>query len=245
MGGADDVMQLFVVATGSTANTYVLSTNDGESLILDAGVPFKKVLPHIPDVRKISACLITHEHADHARAWAEYAKRGIPLVLSEGTNNALSANVRPTRELQRISVGSFIVMPFMVQHDAAEPFGFLVQYAPTGETLLYATDTYYLRYTFPGVNYWVIECNYCEDLVDGETNLVLRNRLKESHMGLGRLLDVFASNDMLCADKIVLVHLSDKRSNENVMQNSISAQTGVETVAARAGMTINLESAPF
>lgn len=245
-------MRLYVVATGSAANTYILSNNIGESIILDAGVPVRKVLPSIPDVRRISGCLVTHEHADHARSWEDYCMRGIPVCMSKGTLNALYAQraldyFTPTvvKPMKPIKMGSFTVMPFDVQHDAAQPLGYLIKHNPTGETVLYATDTYYLRYTFPGVNYWIVECNYCDDLIDGETDAALRNRLKESHMSLRRLKDALKANDLTETVKIVLVHLSDQRSDEERMVSEIQDTFDIETVAAAADKTIHLNLTPF
>ena len=245
-------MRLLTVGTGSAGNCYVLSSDDNENIILDAGFPVRKVLPAIRDFRKISGCLITHEHADHARAWEDWCMRGVPVFMSRGTFQAVGNSralncFSPTvvRAQKRFRAGTFMVMPFEVQHDAAEPLGFLIQHIPTGETILYATDTYYLRYTFPGVNYWIMECNYCEDLIDSETNAVLRNRLKESHMSLRRLEDALKANDLTETAKIVLVHLSDSRSDERRMVQEIQDLTGIDTVAADAGKLIELDLTPF
>lgn len=238
-------MRLYVAATGSTGNSYVLSAASGESLILDAGVRIKSVLPHIPDVRKVSGCVLTHEHNDHAKGWRDYHQRGIRCLASRGTWDALGAPIDPVKSMSRVDLGGFRVLPFDTQHDAAEPLGYLIKYIPTGETAIYVTDTYYIKYTFPGVNYWFIECNYCDDLIDGETDLVLRNRLKQSHMSLKRLKDALAANDLTETAKIVLLHLSDKRSDEKRMEREIEELTGIETIAASAGMTIELSITPF
>lgn len=238
-------MKLHVVATGSAANTYILSDDSGESLILDAGASIKKVLPHVPDVRRISGCLITHEHHDHSKAWESYWQRGIPCIASKGTWEVLMAPVEPVQAMKRLKLGNYTVLPFDVQHDAREPFGFLIRHNLTGETALYVTDTYYVKYTFPGVNYWIVECNYCDDLIDAETDAVLRRRLKESHMSLRRLLDALKANDLTKLSKVVLVHLSDRRSDEKRMVKQVSELTEVETVAAAAGMTIDLSRTPF
>ena len=249
-------MRLYVAATGSAANTYVLSAGDGESLILDAGASVKTVLPAIPDVRKVRGCLITHEHQDHCRHWQEYGKRGIRIVSSLKTLEALNpygelnlsllhskVTINPLVDVLRF--GSFSVMAFTVQHDAVEPVGYLIRYNPTGEQLVYATDTYYLKWTFPNINYWIMECNYCEDLIDGEADKTLVNRLRESHMSLRRLVDVFKANDTTEAAKVVLVHLSDKRSDEARMIREVSAVTDAEVVAAHNGDLIDLERTPF
>lgn len=246
-------MWLETVATGSAANCYVLTGNEGDSLILDAGVPVRKVLHAIKDFRRVAGCLITHEHQDHARAWQDFCMRGIPVLMSEGTRNVLNSKkavvdyfapmiVKP---MQRVILGRFVVMPFETQHDAAEPLGYLIQYKPTGEKIIYATDTYYLRYTFPGINYWIVECNYCEDLIDGETDIALRNRLKESHMSQRRLMDALRANDLTEAAHIVLVHLSDSRSNEQRMVTEIGNELEIETHAAKAGQRLHLMTTPF
>ena len=58
-------MELRVVASGSEGNAYVLQ-NEGEALLLEAGVSFKKVLPALNyDVSKVQGVLISHEHGDH------------------------------------------------------------------------------------------------------------------------------------------------------------------------------------
>ena len=243
-------MKLYVAATGSQANAYVLSSDTGESLILDAGVPVRKALPGIPDLRKISGCLITHEHLDHARAWTGYAHRGIPVYASAGTQKAMTdpeaAQIKDVKPMQAVHIGRFCVMPFETQHDAEEPLGFLIRYEPTGETVLYATDTYYLKYTFPGINYWIVECNYCEDMIDAsEMNDYHIRRLNQSHMNLRRLKNALQANDLTETAKIILIHLSDSRSDEKRMVGEIESLTGIETVAALGGMDIELSRTPF
>lgn len=244
-------MRLRVAATGSAANAYVLEAEQA-SLILDAGVPARRLFPYVGDIRKVAGCLLTHEHGDHARAWREYARLGVKVFTSPGTvqalagQDALSATgLRALSPLAAVAIGSFRVLPFGTQHDAAEPFGFLIRYLPTGETALYVTDTYYLRYTFPGVHYWIVECNYIDDLVYSETDPALRRRLKESHLSLRRLLEALRANDLRSASKIVLVHLSDERSDEARMVEAIHEATGVETVAASSGADIALNPTPF
>jgi hypothetical protein len=55
-------MELTVLGSSSEGNAYVLQR--GRSLLLEAGIPFKKVLAALGNnVKKIVGCLITHEHA--------------------------------------------------------------------------------------------------------------------------------------------------------------------------------------
>lgn len=250
-------MQLQIIGTGSSGNCYALHAERG-ILLLDAGLPVRTILRSIPEYRSkpITACLVTHEHGDHAKGALEIAHLGIPIYASSGTLNAIGGDSSLTQlnALQMrcpVTLGEFTVLPFETQHDAAEPCGFIIRYEPTGETILYATDTYYLRYTYPGINYWIVECNYIDEIVaeqlaSGQLSQPLRNRLNKSHMSLRRLLDALRANDLTQTRAIVLVHLSDERSDERAMVQAVKEVSGVETVAAAAGgMRIDLELAPF
>lgn len=248
-------MRLTTISTGSKGNAYILEA-DGDSLILDAGISAKKVLTKVRNLERLAGVLITHEHQDHARHWRDFIERGIKTCMSSGTKEALldersallGTAIATLEPMKAARLQRFTVMPFRVEHDAKEPFGFLIRYEPTGETALYATDTYYLRYTFPGVNYWIIECNYCDDELLNDSsgiNAILYERLIQAHMSLKRLKDALAANDLSKTRKIALVHLSDTRSDEARMVREIEELTGVETEAARDGATINLELTPF
>lgn len=222
-------------------------------MILDAGVPIKRMLPYLGDFRSVAGCLVTHEHNDHFRGAAELARRGVNVYCSAGTAKASGVDTVLTRlnvakPLQQIKAGGFTILPFDTQHDAAEPLGYIVRHG--SETAMYATDTYYLRYTFPGVNYWIVECNYCDEILEksvqsGEIDAGLRGRLVSSHMSLRRLSDALMANDLRDTAKIVLVHLSDSRSDERKMVEEISRITGIDTVAASNGMSIDLFQTPF
>lgn len=238
-------MRLRIISTGSKGNCYLLEADDG-TLVLDAGVPVRRISYACDDFGKIEGCLITHEHGDHIRGARECIMRGIPTYMSRGTANA--ANIRGAYLIgadRPIGIGPFTVLPVKAQHDAAEPLAYLIRHDATGETALYATDTYYLRNTFPTVNYWIVECNYIDDLISDDTEAILRDRLAQSHMSLKHLKGLFEANDLRPARKIVLVHLSDERSDEARMVREIAELTGVETVAARDGDDIALDIAPF
>lgn len=248
-------MKLQVLSTGSQGNAYALHAG-GATLLLEAGLPINQIVRGIPDWGRIVGCLVTHEHGDHAQSAEAVAKMGVKTYMTEGTKRALTASGHLTQlnaiqMLSAFDVDQFTVMAFEAQHDAAEPCGYLIRYRPTGETLVYATDTYYLRQTFPGVHYWITECNYIDEIIDeqlegGELTQALRKRLKTSHMSLRRLLDALEANDLSKTRAIVLVHLSDHRSDEAAMVQIIKDATGIDEVhAADAGMTIPLELQPF
>lgn len=236
-------MELRVLATGSTGNCYLL-TAEGETLILDAGIKVRDIVLALDN--PAVGCVVTHEHGDHALSALKLARRGIPVVTSRGTADAIGAaeadGIIIAKPLQVLHVGGFKVMGFPVEHDAAEPMGFLISRGR--ESLVYLTDTYYCRYTFPGINYWIVECNYIDDMLT-ETNESLRKRLIQSHLSLARLKDMLKANDLSTAAQVVLVHLSDSRSDEMQMVSEVSGITDAEVTAARAGLSIRLDREPF
>lgn len=244
-------MQLKVLSTGSKANCYELKAKDS-AILLDAGLPITTISRAVLFSR-LQACLITHEHHDHSRGAEDLACRGVPVITSLGTANALKLHhpfVYIIKVGQRMQIGDWDIIAFETRHDAVDPIGFLIRYRPTQETIVYATDTYYLRYTFPGTHYWIVECNYIDDVLyqqieEGSLPEPLAVRLKKSHMSLQRLLEALQANDLSETRKIVLVHLSDSRSDERLMVEEVEKATGKPTVAATDGEIIELALTPF
>ncbi len=250
-------MELQVLGTGSSGNCYLLKAGEetGQSLLLDAGLPAKKIVRGAICLN-IAGCLITHEHGDHIKGAEELASQyGIKVYATPGTIKAAAngslTSLNAVQTLRSFTVGEFTVMAFDTQHDAAEPCGWLIRYDPTGETILYATDTYYLKQTFPGINYWIIECNYVESIMneqqeEGKLPEQLRGRLIKSHMSLRRLSDALKANDLTKTRAILLVHLSDERSDEQLMTETIKKVAGIDEVwAAEEGKVYQLRMTPF
>ena len=158
-------MKLKVLGSSSSGNCYLIEANEKEKLILDAGVNFKNVQKELNfNFSGINGVLITHEHMDHLKYATNFALYGMDIYASAGTfekQHLKGHRFHVVKALKQFEIGNFIILPFDTQHDAAEPLGFLIQYKPTGEKLLYATDTYYIKYKFNKLNYLLLECNYC------------------------------------------------------------------------------------
>jgi phosphoribosyl 1,2-cyclic phosphodiesterase len=245
-------MKLKVLASSSAGNCYILETPT-DSLILDCGIPFMQVKQGLNfDLSPIKGLLLTHEHGDHSKGIREAMKSGIDVYSSKGTIEMLESDYRACKITngKQISIGDFTVLPFDTQHDCAEPLGYLIQYRPTGEKLLFATDTYYIKYKFNGLNYIMLECNYCPDILranveTGRVPVPLKNRLLESHFSLDNVKEFLRVNDLRECRKIILIHLSDGNSDEARMQREVQELTGIDTVIADKGKEIELELYPF
>lgn len=56
-------MKLKCIATGSTGNCYLLTSNSGETLILDCGIPVKEIKKGLDwNIRGIKGMIISHAH---------------------------------------------------------------------------------------------------------------------------------------------------------------------------------------
>lgn len=235
-------MLLSVIATGSKGNCYALM-HKSHILLLDAGVDAQKILRGIDHrLQDVVGCLITHEHKDHCRAAETLCARGVECYGSHGTRKVLPY-LHATR--LPISLGPFVCRCFPVSHDALDPCGWLILNRETGERMVYATDLCGLYNTFPGINYWLIECNYMDELIAQDMPKAVTSRLNSSHMSLTRLLTVFAANDMIPCKQIVLCHASRERLDTQKAAETVEKATGKQTAVAVAGKMYRLELEPF
>lgn len=225
-------MIIDVLASSSSGNCYRIS--DGTtSLLLECGIPIKQIRKSI-GLSDISACLISHSHGDHSKSAKDILKAGIDVYTSNGTREYLGLEghrVNVAKSLKQITIGTFQALPFETQHDAVEPLGFLIQSTVTGEKLLFATDTYYVKYTFHGLTHIMVECNYDHKILTQnlEIGLVSRSqwdRLIQSHFSLSNVKQFLKSNDLSKVQEIHLLHLSDHNSDADLFRREIAELTG-------------------
>ena len=239
------MMKLEVLASGSKGNCYLLYTSCG-IIILEAGVPWKTVLKALDfDITKVICCLISHEHMDHAKYAKEYLKNGIDIIMSEGTKNALGIKTSNVITLDSKYMRGLYIEMFEIQHDASEPCGFYIENFDTGEKLIFATDTYYVQYRFPQINYIMVECNYAEDILqenieNGTISDVRINRLRESHFELSHVKDFIEENDNLNLSNVILLHLSQQNSEAERFKREISSITLAQVDIANEGLKVEL-----
>ena len=170
-----------------------------------------------------------------------------------GTADALQLGDDPMLRIltskRAVNIGSFSVLPFDVEHDAEEPLGFLIEHEEMGR-LLFLTDSYLLRYRFPRVTHWLIECNYSEDLIkerlaSGAIHPAQYHRTTRSHISYGTCLRTLRANDLTTSRQILLIHLSAGNTNAERCRQSIEEATGLPTMIAVPDMTIEINKTPF
>ena len=223
-------IEIRVIASGSKGNCYIVS--DGESnLMLDCGIPYADIQEAcgFDLVDGINGVLVTHEHGDHIKAAKHLIKSAVNVYASRGTLEAVNLSGHRAKVLRANSIytiGTFSVLPFEVEHDASEPFGYLLRSNVTKEKLLYFTDTYYLKYRFNGLNYIMGECNFSTEIAEknvreGYMTPELLPRLHKSHMSLEHFIDFLKANDTTNVKRVYLLHLSDGNSDERMFVQKV------------------------
>lgn len=241
-------MQIEVLGTGSAGNCYKVEIGRA-TLLLECGLPFKVIQRKLGfKLSDIDACLVTHEHMDHAKAVKDLMRAGVDCYMTKGTAEALELKghrlktFRPFEKARYYSeeLKDLVVLPFEAVHDVAEPVSYYIRTfskKEKTESMVFVTDTAYLKYQLPKCDVLMIECNYVKSTLDenveqGKINTSLRNRIVKNHLSLETLVEALHTADLKRLKKIYLLHLSDSNSDEELIKRTIQEITGVEVVIA-------------
>lgn len=231
-------MKFEALASSSSGNAYIVA-DEQTKILLECGIPHKKLQKLSGfSLSEFKACLVTHEHKDHAKSVQELINSGMDVYMSYGTAQALETDLAELIEnMEQFNIGSLDIVPFTTFHDAKEPLGFLIKSRVDGDVLAFATDTVNLRYQFPGLNILAIEANYdkailakCEKLPEK-----VRHRIENSHMEIDTLCDYLRSLDLSVCREIHLLHLSDASSHEEKFINKVkkAVPEGIKVTACK------------
>ena len=225
-------MIIKTLATGSSGNCYLI--DDGHTQILiECGITFKNIQRKLNfETSNISACLISHSHKDHCKGIQGVLNASLDCYTSKITASEIGIEhnrMKLYANKKAFKVGTFTILPFDVKHDV-ENHGFLIQ-SESGSKLLFATDTYYIKYKFKGITHLMIEANYSEAILNenikfGHIHEFLGSRIKSSHFSLENLLVFLKANDLSKVQEIHLLHLSDTNSDAALFKSEVQKRTG-------------------
>ena len=214
---------MVVLGSGSAGNAVVVECG-GRRLLVDAGFSCKQLEHRMAlvglDGGGFDGIVVTHEHGDHARGAARFARRhGLTVHATAGTLEALGFLEAdfPTAVLRSgavQAVGAFAVEPFAVPHDAREPVGLVIE-DRAGRRLGLAADLGARSQLAWGrlrdLDALVLETNHdLEMLRSGPYPWSLKQRVASRHGHLSNREAAEGVPELLC-DRlrwIVLYHLS-------------------------------------
>lgn len=239
-------MELKILGSSSSGNSYILETKD-EALLIEAGINFMNVKKALNfQLKKVVGCLISHRHNDHAKHIRKIAEYGIYTLALDDVieSKEVSGNrVKAISFGKGYKFGKFKVIPFPAHHDVP-CVGFLIDHPESGR-IMFLTDSCECEYVFPKLNHILVECNYydkklIENIKNGNTIEYQRYRLQNSHMELSSCKEFLRNNDLSTVTNIVLLHLSNDNGDEPLFVSDIQKLTGKEVYAAKPGLNIEL-----
>jgi phosphoribosyl 1,2-cyclic phosphodiesterase len=247
-------MKLIVLNSSSSSNGYMLRSEKGEVLLLECGRKLLEVKKKLDfDLSGVMGLILTHVHADHSKYMEQYLGAGIPVYCSEGTRDSFpfKKSKRPIiRQANKaFMIGNFKVVAFCVQHDAPEPFGYIINHKEMGNAV-FLTDSYYSKFKFANINHFMVEANYCTSIVHdnimaGRISPVMLYRLRSSHMSIKTCKQLLKANDLSKVKNIVLIHLSAGNSNAKDFKKQVTELTGKKVTVAEPNIEIDFNLNSF
>lgn len=237
-------MKLICLGSGSSGNCYILDGGD-EALIIEAGLPFMAVKKALDfNIRKIVGVVVSHEHKDHSKYAGEYEKAGIPVFKPYEKKEPMTFCSGCGFEIQAFDLtdkyGNF-------KHNNSDGsecpcYGFYIQHPESG-VIVYITDTELIKWSFHGVNHFLVEANYSADLVDPDA--VNRNHVLTGHMSLQTTLGFLQANNSPELRNTILCHLSEINADSKEFKRQAEKVVDCPVWIARKGLVVPLNLIPF
>lgn len=208
-------MKLKCLGSSSAGNCYLLTSNSGETLILDCGIPIKKIKKGLNwNIKDVVGVLCTHKHLDHSKSIKDFEAMGIPVFAPYISEKPM-----------KIGNGDFRVQAFdlttidgsWTHTDAnGEPcpiYGFLITHKEMGR-MLYITDCEVVKWKFRDINNILLGVNYDKDLVDKDNDSKTRHVFR-GHLSIDTACDFVKANYSDSLQNVIMCHLSAENADRD------------------------------
>ena len=234
-------MELKILGSESSGNLYLLTSDTGETLILEAGIRVQEVKQALDfDLSNVNGLIVSHLHQDHAKYAKDYAKAGIMVYSHESTLERTKVGYRgiSIEHGKLFHAGSFSIIPITVPHGGVQCFGFLISHPESGK-ILFVTDAQFIPHRFNNLTHILIEANYSDEANTTGHGI-------GAHMALDTTLKFIQANNPHNLRNVVLLHLSATNSNEKEFIRQVkSVAPHADVTVADKGVTVNLNIHPF
>lgn len=241
---------LHYLSTGSKGNCCLVET-DKVKFLIDIGINpkhFKTSIKKFSSITSIDFALITHEHGDHIMGAKKIIdKYKIPCYLSQGTfdnsdlknlNRYLVNIVKPNKKYK---IEDLTILPFVIDHDAEEPLGFLIK-NKEGEKLLFVADCGNFDFVVDA-DIYAIELNYMQSELEkliGTDKEFLYDRTGGiyGHIELEQAID-FAKENI--EKEYIFHHMSKTNFNLREAKKRLDEE-GIKYTFAKSRMSFEFKS---
>lgn len=246
------MLEITILASGSAGNASLVRTENAAFLI-DAGLSTKELTQRLAlcgvEPRELCAILVTHEHGDHTKGLAQWAKKhATPVYCNRQTAMVLRDKVSDFNGWKIFESGAEFelqgstVRSFLVPHDAVEPVGFVIRQQV--HSFGFLTDlghaTTLVIESLRGVDGLLIEANYDEGLLEKDTKRPwsIKQRIQSRH---GHLSNTAAAETVSKIrhdglGHLLLGHLSRDCNNEELAIGAMQRVLGQSAISLFCAM---------
>jgi phosphoribosyl 1,2-cyclic phosphodiesterase len=246
------MVRITVLASGSKGNCTVVASS-ATRILVDAGLSCKETLKRLAlageDAAKLSAIVITHEHADHVGGLPVLARKlGIPVYMTGPTHQAwfrqqkqaakhdggAARDIEPLEFFEAgrsFQIGDVAVTAFTIPHDASDPVGFT--FKVEGVKIGMVTDLGYLpasvRDHIKGCDGLLLESNHdLEMLRSGPYPWQVKQRVmsRVGHLSNHALAEFLTGDYDGGAAFLILAHLSEENNHPELAR--VAAEQALE-----------------
>lgn len=210
-------MRLHCIATGSTGNCYTLTSNSGEALILDCGIPIKEIKKGLNwNIRSVVGCIVSHDHSDHSKSVKDLRDMGIPVFTPYEVllMNQFLANSYFTVRIFDLTTSDNKWVHTNSDGSECPCYGFLIEHPEMGK-MLYITDCEFVKWRFSGINHILLGVNYDKDLIDNEDSAKV-NHVYRGHMSIDTACDFVKTNNSKDLQNVIMCHLSKNNADKDL-----------------------------
>ena len=259
-------MRLVSIASSSDGNCTLIE-NEDTAILIDVGISCKRIEKGLDELGHtlydISAIFISHEHTDHVSGLGVVSRKyNIPVYSGHGTIQRLRystklGDIDPElftiiRDRTPVSIGSLVVLPFTVSHDAAEPLMYRIydkdMADPGVKSVAVATDLgvydQRLYENLLGVNGLLLESNHDVKMLElgpypyQLKQRILSNRGHISNEACGKLLARLIHPDF---KGVLLGHLSKTNNFPELAYETVKLElemSGISLSEAGFGLSV-------
>lgn len=238
-------MKLKCIATGSAGNCYLLTSNSGETLILDCGIPIKEIKKGLDwNIKDVVGVLCTHKHLDHSKSVKDFENMGIPVFAPyEKFEPHFYTKIYGEFEVKDFPLTTTDNRWTHTNADGSECpcYGFLITHPEMGK-MLYITDTELIKWRFKGINHILLGTNYDKDLVNVD-NQSKANHVFRGHLSIDTACEFVKANYSDSLQNVIMCHLSSENSDrDSFIEKMKKVAYGANVDVAVAGKSWDLKN---
>lgn len=216
-------MKINVIATGSAGNLYEIIDNDGNSMLIEAGMPRATYVKYRVGKNPPEMCIISHSHMDHDKYKGEF-EAVMPVYLKSGGCKS----------------DNWSVIGFEVKHGDIFTTCFIIRSSTERKMLFFGTDMEFGEYdvlfknlTHYQVENYLIECNYNDYLFHLATDEQRQGCIR--HLSDNDVVN-FIRKTGAKNPKIITIHGSNRLSADTYTKKYISSKLITSTVSIAVGV---------